>query len=193
ASCRSGDVRVLIITNLFPNACDPLWAPFNKQQFAALGRLCQVEVLATIPWFPGARAVARWSAAGRLTRVPRRDVIAGLPVRHPRTLLVPIIGHAISWQLYAASLLPLALGYRGRIDVVLGSWAYPDGCAAVALARLIGAAAVVKLHGSDLNVVAALPGPRFALRRLLPRANRVVAVSRALADGAAALGVSRER
>jgi glycosyltransferase involved in cell wall biosynthesis len=186
-------MKVLIITRLFPNACEPLWAPFNRQQFAALSRLCEVEVLGTIPWFPGARAVKRWSAAGRLAGVPREESIAGVHVRHPRYLLLPKIGHAIAWQLYAASVAPLVLGYRRRVDVVLGSWAYPDGCAAVALARLLRVPAVVKLHGSDLNVVAALRGPRRSLLRILPRAHRVVAVSRPLADQAAALGVPRER
>src|SRR5690606_34394561 len=68
-----------------------------------------------------------------------------------------------------------------------------DGCAAVALARLLGVPAVVKLHGSDLNFIAKMPGPRQVLRALLPRAAAVIAVSRALADEAADLGVARER
>ncbi|MBC7976040.1 MAG: glycosyltransferase family 4 protein, partial [Myxococcales bacterium] len=55
-------MRVLAITKIFPNAAEPLSAPFNRQQFAALGRLCDVEVLASIPWFPGAGAFGKWSA-----------------------------------------------------------------------------------------------------------------------------------
>jgi glycosyltransferase involved in cell wall biosynthesis len=53
--------------------------------------------------------------------------------------------------------------------------------------------AVVKLHGSDMNVIAPLPGPQRNLRLLLPRAARVVAVSRPLAEAAIDLGVPRER
>src|SRR5262249_40111605 len=53
--------------------------------------------------------------------------------------------------------------------------------------------AVVKLHGSDLNIIAKLPGPQRVLRATLPRAARVVAVSRALADEARALGVADDR
>ena len=51
------NLRVLISTKIFPNAAHPGWAPFNRQQFAALSRLPGVEVvdvLATLPWFPGA-------------------------------------------------------------------------------------------------------------------------------------------
>jgi glycosyltransferase involved in cell wall biosynthesis len=189
----SGRLRVLVITKIFPNALEPLSSPFNRQQFAALGRLCDVEVLASIPWFPGARALRRWSAAGRLTRVPREDTIDGLAVRHPRFLFVPRYGHALSGALYAASLLPSVFSRRGRIDVVLGSWAYPDGAAAVALGALLGVPVVIKLHGSDLNVVAKLAGPRENLRWALPRARRVVAVSRALGDEAVRLGARPER
>ena len=182
-------MRVLAITQIFPNAAEPLSAPFNRQQLAELGRRCQLEVAATLPWFPGAQLASRWSAAGRWSRVPSRELIDGLPVMHPRALYVPRVGRGLSAPLYAASLAPLVASRRGQVDVVLGTWAYPDGCAAVLLARMIGVPAVVKLHGSDLNVIGRMPGPRMWLRALLPRASRVVAVSRALAGEAEALGV----
>ena len=187
-------LRVLIVTNLFPNAADPLLAPFNRQQFVALAERCRiVDVLATIPWYPGAGLLARWSSAGRLVSVPARETIAGLSVRHPRTLFVPRVGHGTWGPLYAASLAPLLPRYRGAIDVVLASWAYPDGFAAVVLARMLGVPAVVKTHGSDIHHNARIPGPRRQLRWALPRAARVVAVSRGLADEVAALGVPRDR
>ena len=186
-------MKVLILTKIFPNGLDPLSSPFNRQQFAALGDLCEVDVLATIPWFPGAFACRRWSSAARLSQVPRSESIDGLRVQHPRFMFLPKIGHAIAGQLYAASLAATVMRYRGRVDVVLGSWAYPDGFAAVVLAGMLDVPAVVKLHGSDMNVVARWPGPRRRLQWALPRAERVVAVSRPLADAAADLGVERDR
>src|SRR6185436_15429348 len=116
-------VRVLIMTKIFPNALEPLSSPFNRRQFAALARFCEVEVLAAIPWFPGARAFRRWSHAGRLGSVPAEDFIDGLPVHHPRFVLLPKIGRAAAGPLYAASLALPALARRGRVDVILGSWA----------------------------------------------------------------------
>jgi teichuronic acid biosynthesis glycosyltransferase TuaC len=186
-------MRVLVVTKIFPNALEPLSAPFNRQQMAALRRRCEVEVLATIPWFPGAGAFARWSSAGRLTAVPARDSIDGVAVAHPRTLYVPRYGHALSAGLYAACVLPAILQRRGRFDVLLGSWAYPDGVAAVALARALGVPAVVKLHGSDMDVLATRPSLRRQLAWALPRAARVVAVSRALGQAAQRLGVAADR
>lgn len=186
-------MRALIVTKIFPSSVEPLSSPFNRKQFAALGRLCDVEVLATIPWFPGAAAFQRWSAAGRLLDVPSEEQIDGLRVRHPRVAYLPRVGHAVAGPLYAASLAGLAMSYRGRVDVVLGAWAYPDGFAAVALAELLGVPAVVKLHGSDMNVVASWPGPRRQLAWALPRAARVVAVSKPLAQSAIELGVAPDR
>ncbi len=185
-------MRVLAITKIFPNAVEPLSAPFNRQQFAALSELCELEILATIPWFPGAGLTARWSSAGRLADVPARETIAGLSVRHPRTLFVPKLAHSMLGPLYAASIAPVIAGYRNKVDVVLGSWAYPDGFAAVIASRLLGVPCVIKLHGSDINAIAKLPGPRRMLSWALPRAARVVAVSRALGEEAIALGVRRD-
>lgn len=186
-------LRVLAITKIFPNAAEPLSAPFNRQQFAALAKRCHLEVMATVPWFPGAGLLARWSSAGKLAAVPKRDRIEGIEVTHTRTLFVPRLAHATWGPLYAASIAPVMRKYRGKIDVILGSWAYPDGFAAVIAAKLLGVPAVVKLHGSDINVIAKLPGPRRMTAWALPQAARVVAVSRALADEVVALGVPRDK
>ncbi len=186
-------MRVLIVTREFPNAREPLISPFNRQQFAALGTRCDVDVLATIPWFPCARLFARWSAAGRLVGVPRRERIDGLDVAHPRYMHLPRVGRVAAGGLYAASLAGEALRRRGRYDVLLGSRAFPDGVGAVALAMLVGVPAVIKVHGSDMNVAARMPPVARNLRWALPRARRVVAVSRPLADAVASFGVPRER
>ena len=186
-------MRVLAITKIFPNAAEPLSAPFNRQQFAALRELCDLEVMATIPWFPGAGLLAKWSSAGKLARVPRRETIAGIDVTHPRTLFLPKLAHATWGPLYAASIAPILAPYRNKVDIVLGSWAYPDGFAAIVAARLLGVPAVVKLHGSDINLIANIPGPRKMMSWALPKAACVVAVSRPLADEVVALGVDRDR
>jgi teichuronic acid biosynthesis glycosyltransferase TuaC len=182
-------VRVLAITKIFPNAAEPLSAPFNRQQFAELAKHCELDVMATIPWYPGAGLLARWSSAGKLARVPRKETIDGIAVTHPRTLFVPRLATATWGLLYAASIAPLVAPRRGKVDVVLGSWAYPDGFAAVIAAKLLGVPCVVKLHGSDINLIAKEPGPRRMLEWALPKAHRIVAVSKALAAEVVELGV----
>lgn len=182
-------MRVLAITKLFPNRTDPWSAPFNRQQIVALSALCTVHVWATIPWFPGRNLFFHRGA----DRAPRRDTVEGVEVEHPRTLYIPRALRSLSALLYAISIFPRALRLRPRPDVILGSWAYPDACAAIAIARAMGVPAVVKVHGSDLDVVAKMPGPRAIMRALLPRAAAVIAVSRPLARDVAALGVPPDR
>lgn len=186
-------MRVLVLTKIFPNRVEPHSSPFNRQQFTALSRWCDVDVLATIPWFPGSRGFSRWSRAGRLRGVPALERIDNLSVFHPRYAYLPKIGSAVAGPLYVASLAPHVLQFRGGADVLLGSWAYPDGYAAVVLARLLGVPAVVKVHGSDVNVLANDPAARDRLGWALAQAARVVAVSRPLAVRVAALGVDPAR
>lgn len=186
-------MRVLVVTRIFPNAKEPLSSPFNRQQFKALSQLATVEVLATIPWFPGVGRFAGKSPAAKLVDVPATDRIDGINVAHPRFLYVPRFGHALGVPLYAASLLPHLWRRRRDFDVILGAWAYPDAAAIVALGRALGLPTVVKCHGSDINVVGERASLRWQLGQLLPGANRVVVVSRALGDKVVALGVDRAR
>ena len=185
-------MRVLVMTRLFPNRLEPLWAPYNRQQFGALGRRAEVEVLSTVPWFPGA-GLFPTSMAGRLVGVPDEDTIEGLHVRHPRYVRLPKWGHGVAGALYAASLMPLLLRERHRYDVILAAWAYPDAVAAVILGKALDLPVAVKLHGSDLNVLAETPSIGMNLRWAFPRADRVLAVSRPLAEKAIALGARPER
>jgi glycosyltransferase involved in cell wall biosynthesis/peptidoglycan/xylan/chitin deacetylase (PgdA/CDA1 family) len=185
-------MRVLVVTKMYPNAAEPLSAPFNRQQITALSRRASVEVLATIPYFPGAARISSWRANASVP-IPAREVIDGVEVAHPRTPYVPRVGHPLSAGLYAAAVWPAVRARRGQFDVLLGSWAYPDGVAAVMLGRAAGVPAVVKVHGSDLDVLAEWPSLRWQMTRLLPRADRIVAVSRSLVERAAALGVDPAR
>ena len=186
-------MRVLVVTKLFPNALEPAFSPFNRHQFAALGKLCDVEVLGLIPWFPGAGLLRRFTRSGKITRVPAFETIDGLPVHHPRVAYLPRIGHALSGPLYAASLLPQALRNRSRFDVVLGSFAYPDGFAAVVIGRFMDLPTVLKVHGTDINVLAKMTSVRRNLRWALSHAEAVVATSIPLAEAAVAAGAPADR
>jgi glycosyltransferase involved in cell wall biosynthesis len=186
-------LRILIVTKVFPNALEPVAAAFNRQQFAALGRLATVHLMAVVQWFPGAGLFPSRTTAGKLSRLPAYEWIDGLFVRHPRVFHVPRLDYAVAPALYVASLWPAVRRLAGKVDVVLGSFAYPDGVAAVALARLLGVPSAIYALGTDLNVVPAFAGVPAVLRRALPRAQKIIAPSRALGDRAVALGASPDR
>jgi glycosyltransferase involved in cell wall biosynthesis len=185
-------MRVLVITKIFPSSLEPLSAPFNRQQIGELAKLCDVEVLAATPYVPLASLTSIPERAARLSSLPERERLHGIDVTYMRQLYVPRLGLPVAVPLYLASLVP----YRERLqaaDVILGTWAYPDGCASVIAARALGKPSVVKVHGSDVNTVLKNPAARAVAARVLPRANGVVAVSRPLAEELAALGIPRSR
>jgi glycosyltransferase involved in cell wall biosynthesis len=185
-------MRIAVVTKIFPSSLEPDSAPFNRQQFAELARTCEVEVLAAIPHVPFARVTGLPARAARLAALPPCERMHGIDVTYVRQLYVPRVGLALAVPLYCASLSAHREVLR-RADVVLATWAYPDGCAAVIEARTLGKPCVVKVHGTDVNDVLRRPLVRHIASLVLPEADAIVAVSRPLASELEHLGVPRER
>lgn len=189
-------LRVLCLTKIFPNRVEPLSCPFQRQQIAALSRQCEVEVLAAIPYHPGVSLLGERTRPGRLAAVPDRDEIDGVQVTHPRAPYLPGAGSLlapVNAPLYLGGLLPHLSRLRGRFDVVLGAWLYPDACAAAALARLLGLPYAVKAHGTDINTVAQWRSVRPLVRAALRTASYAVGVSRPMVDALVSLGAAPDR
>jgi glycosyltransferase involved in cell wall biosynthesis len=185
-------MRVAVVTKIFPSSLEPLSAPFNRQQIGELARRCDVDVLVAIPRVPFSRLLTVPKRAARLAALPARERVHGVEVTYVRQLYVPRVGLAVAVPLYLASLRPHRDCLRAA-DVVLATWAYPDGCAAVLYALSLGKPCVVKVHGSDVNTVLKRPAARFIAKQVLPRAKAVVAVSRPLARELVQLGVPDAR
>jgi glycosyltransferase involved in cell wall biosynthesis len=191
-------LRVLVVSRCFPNAAEPLACGFARQQLGCLARLADVEVRSPVPYLPGAALLGDRTRAGRLRGVPLRDRVEGIPVGYPRAAYVPGGGRvpglaALNLPLYLAALLPELGALRGRFDVVLGTFLYPDGVAAAALARLLELPLVLKAHGTDVNVVARWPTVRPLVRAALRRARFALGVSRPMVEALVALGAPADR
>jgi glycosyltransferase involved in cell wall biosynthesis len=175
-------LRILALTNLFPTPWDPRRATFNRQQFERLGRKHDVSVLVAVSFLDRLR--------GR-----RGESRSSLSLSHFTFFYPPGVARSLHAAFYYVSMM-LGRGrrvQRGEYDCLLASWAYPDAVAASRFARRLRVPYVVKVHGSDLNVQAELPARRGQIAGALQRADAVIAVSRALADRAVALGVEPSR
>jgi glycosyltransferase involved in cell wall biosynthesis len=90
-------------------------------------------------------------------------------------------------------------GYLTRLrrefpfDVILASWAYPDGVAAAHLAAHLGCPLVTMILGSDLNALARDPALRPQIQWGLGRAQHVITVSAALRERVIELGISADK
>ena len=69
-----------------------------------------------------------------------------------------------------------------RPDLLFAPWAYPDGWAAVQLARKAQLAVVVQVHGSDLLLLDQFPARKTQTIRALQSADGIVAVSQDIAS-----------
>ncbi len=187
-------VRIVAIARVFPNRLEPLEGPFNRQQFQALGAHAgvPVHVLHAVPAFPFAALTGKPARAALLASLPDTDVVDGMPVTTMRHGYVPRIGLPVALPLFEH-----ALGrHEARLreaDAILGSWAFPDGCAAVRVAKRLKKPCVVKMHGSDVNVVAKHPVAARAIREHLAHADAVVVMAKSLGRALEDLGVPRSR
>ncbi len=185
-------MRVLALTNLYPSPCLPTRAPFNRQQFRLLGGRHPVAVIAPLAWTEEFRARRHGSPA-----LPpgRRVELDGLTVDHPRFYVPPrLLQQTYGWC-FQVSVGPT---FRRRVaafrpDLIYATWAYPDGWAAVRLARQVGLPVVIQVHGSDVLLLTRSRKRRRLTFDALRAADGVVAVSRDLADRVIAEGVPAER
>jgi glycosyltransferase involved in cell wall biosynthesis len=150
-------------------------------------------VLATLPWFPGASWLRRFRVrSDDPAKVPFEENLFGLDVKHPRALYVPklVLPSGVG---YAASLFRHVAALRGKSDVILSTWAYPDGFAAILLGQLLHIPTVVQVIGSDMDVISKMRSARVQMRLAFPRAAGVIAVSSHLAQECFSLGAKKDR
>jgi glycosyltransferase involved in cell wall biosynthesis len=185
-------VRILVMTNLFPNPYQPNRAAFNRQRIAALAARHEIRVIAPILWTDELRE--RWRQGRRLAR-DRRSQQAGLTSDHPRYVYSPKIGRRWYGHFFRRSVKD---AFSRAVDefrpqIVLALWAYPDGWAAVDLGHRAGLPVVIKTLGSDILGLEREPARGSGTVDALRRADGVLTVSRDLADRVAKIGVDSNR
>jgi glycosyltransferase involved in cell wall biosynthesis len=180
-------MKILFLSSLCSTPILPNLSPGNARILRALRAIADCRVIIPVPLFPG---------QGRRSEIPAMEAdYDGSPIFHPRTFHIPGFARFLNAVFYALSVAPMVHAEVAsfRPDVILAPWVFPDGTAAVALGQATGVPVVVRAMGSDINQVAQMPGRRTQVRWALRHAARVVAVSHALGNAIAALGVPGEK
>jgi glycosyltransferase involved in cell wall biosynthesis len=162
-------MKLLFVSNLFPNAKEAVRGVFNAQQVAALSKLCEVTVIAP---------------TNQTMSEENRD---GVRVIHPGFFHVPVLSRPFNGRLFARAIEPIVR--RARFDMVLASWAYPDAYGVMLVAEKLKFPFATAVLGSDVNAFFENPTRKQQILRAL-RASRVVfAKSKALQSRLAAEGI----
>ncbi|MXO72532.1 glycosyltransferase [Alteraurantiacibacter buctensis] len=184
--------RLLSIATLYPNAHAPRFGTFVARQMEALAARGDWEVtvinpVGTPPFAPGRyAAVARAAVNG---------MEGGVQVLRPRFTLIPAVGGPFNPRMICRAVLPLArrLHAGQPFDLVDAQFFYPDGPAAAAVARDLGLPLAIKARGADISLWGHKPYANRMMRAAAEQAAGLLAVSEALADDMAAIGLPREK
>jgi teichuronic acid biosynthesis glycosyltransferase TuaC len=121
----------------------------HEEALALVARGHEVQVIAGIPRTPPLldRLRPGWR---RLATLPAQRTLDGLPIRHPRYLLLPRrLAFAGAGRRLAAAIDPAPL--RGqRFDLIHAHAGVPDGAAARRLAAALALPYLITSHGSDV-------------------------------------------
>ena len=120
-------LKILTLTTLFPNQRQPIHAVFVRNRIAALSKLCQVKVVAPVPWTPLLKFFSRKHKL--YARVPISEIQNSIEVFHPRYLVIPKFGRSFYGFMYFFSILGFMIKLKKNYDFDLLDvhWAYPDG------------------------------------------------------------------
>ena len=162
-------MRLLFVSNLFPNAAEPSRGVFNAQQVGALSKLCEVTVIA-----PTSRATSE-------------ETQDGIRVIHPRFSHIPVLSRPFNGRLFARAIEPVVR--REQFDVVLASWAYPDAYGVMLVAEKLNFPFATDVLGSDVNVFFENPTRKHQILRALRASRAVFAKSKALQSRLAGEGI----
>jgi glycosyltransferase involved in cell wall biosynthesis len=185
-------MRLLLLTNVFPNPFEPTKGMFNLGLARALAREHSVRVLSPVSWLDEWRAQVR----GKPTpAADRRAVLEGVEVVYPRYYYPPrVLRGRYGWFLWRS-----VRGSVGRLleaerpDAVVGYWAHPDGEVAVRVAHSAGVPGVVMVGGSDVLLLTKNRGRRRRILDVLHSADAVVPVSQDLKAKLVGFGIPADK
>ena len=184
--------RLLSLATLYPNAARPRFGTFVASSMQALAARPDWEVTVINPiGLPPVR-MGEYRALEEAAVDGRSN---GLSVYRPSFTLLPKVGGRLNPAMIARAVLPLAreLHARQPFDLIDAQFFYPDGPAAATIARALDLPLAIKARGADIHYWGSRGFGRAKMLDAARQADRVLAVSEALAQDMAALGMDRGR
>ena len=188
-------LRVLTLSTLYSNAHQPQLGLFVERQTRALSARPGVEVRVAAPVGVPIRPLSFHPHYRPLTRLARSEQWNGLTVHRPRFAVWPVIGARHAARSLAKALLPELRGLRQdfAFDVIDAEFFWPDGPAAMHLARALGVPFSIKARGSDIYHWGDVPGIGAQIVAAAGAADGLLAVSQSLKAEMVARGMPADK
>ncbi|MGZ4987288.1 MAG: glycosyltransferase [Limisphaerales bacterium] len=179
-------LKVLFVSNLFPDAANPNRGSDNAVLLRLLARDCDIRVIAPRPTLP--------FKSGARQPVACADDKQFAPV-YPTVRYLPKIGGPFNHLLMAHRMRNEIARVRQSFpfDIVVCSWIYPDACAVAKLALEQNFKFVAIAQGSDIHQYLHMPTRRSIIQKYLPRAESIITRSAQLASMLVDAGLDNQK
>jgi glycosyltransferase involved in cell wall biosynthesis len=189
-------LRVLTLATLFPNAAQPNHGVFVAGQTVRLAAHPGVDLRVVSPIGLPPLGLAHFSRYHELADLPLRETFRGVRVDRPRYTVLPKVGGPLNPALIAGAVRPVLRRLKREgfaPDVIDAEFFYPDGPAAMRLAREIGVPFSVKARGADIHYWGARRGCRAQVLAAADAATGLLSVAQSLKRDMAAMGMAADK
>jgi len=188
-------LRVLTLASLFPDSTRPVFGVFVERQTLGLAARADIDLTVIAPLGIPPWPLARHPRYRALAALPRSETWKGLTVHRPRFPVIPGGNGLSSAALLARAILPLArrLHAEKPFDVIDAQFFFPDGPAAMRLARALGLPFSVKARGADIHHWGHQRWTAGEVRAAGEAADGLLAVSAAMKRDMVSLGMAEPK
>lgn len=152
----------------------------------------ELKVIAPVPYFPKININSKWYA---YSKIKKYELIDEIPVWHPKYFITPKIGMSFYGDyLYWSTINTVKSLFQSYpFEAIDAHYIYPDGYAAVKLAKRFNKPIILSARGTDINLYSNFPIIREKLIYTMQNADKVIAVSRSIKDKICELGIQESK
>lgn len=188
-------LRVLVIASLFPDETRPNFGVFVERQLLEVVKNPDVELTVVAPI-----GIAPWPLSlhphyRKFAHIPLKQEWKGIIVHRPRFTQWPGTGGKYAPTNMTKAVLRLLhkTDLTDRFDVVDAQFFYPDGPAAIAVGEALKLPVSIKARGADISYWGKQDATATQVREAGLKAAGLLAVSAAMRNDMATLGMPKDR